>query len=172
MNPTELTLLNTFEKYEKWILDPLAEDVRRQDRSQFNVFIVISAAIDNLASIRFLGEISHGAKDGVSKRYRKFIREYFHPKYAAFAKRLYTGFRCKLIHEFQLKGFDIRQDLASRSSHLSTDSMGNVCINSECLYEDLMSSFVKLREDMVGPKAKSEIVGSFSKTGHGYWFHT
>jgi hypothetical protein len=168
----ETVIENLIARFECWILKPLQEDVADQSRSHFILFILFSVAIDNLASIRYLGEIPDTVEGAVGKRYREFIRNYMPAKYKRFADVLYKGFRCKLVHEFQLEGFDIRQDLKSREQHLSEVLNKNICLNSEEFLKDLIFAFNKLKMDMLGTTAKKHILEAFEKTSYKHWVHT
>lgn len=155
-------------KFERWILVPLQEDVKREDRSHFNIFIVLSAVIDNLACIRYSFEIPDKEKGAVGMRYRKFIREYMPSEYTMYADQLYKGFRCKLVHEFQLDDFDIRQNCPDR--HLQVVEKGKICLDSSKLSQDVMRAFETLKQQMVGPKARKDIVESFRKSNYRDWY--
>jgi hypothetical protein len=155
-------------KYERWILAPIREDLMRQDRSHFNVFILLSVVLDNLASIRYSYEIPDSEKGAVGKRYRKFIKEYMPNVYKKYAGKLYSGFRCKLVHEFQLNYFDIRQNCPSL--HLTEVENKKICLESSCLGEAVLSAFEKLKGQLIGSTPIPQIVEAFSKSSYRGWY--
>jgi len=167
------TLQNLFSKLELWIIKPLRKDVRKHTkRNHFIPFVVFSILIDNLASIRYSGEFPDTPeKSFVGKRYRKFIKEYMPSKYKKHCQDLYAGFRCKLVHGFQLNSFDIGQAPATRKHHLTKVNGGNTYLHSGEFMKDLNSAFKKVKKNMVGPKANPEIVKAFEKTDYLAWTH-
>jgi len=78
--------------FERWVLNPLKEDIQNKNRSHFNIFIVLAVAIDNLANIRYAGEIQKTicSPNVVGKRYKTFIKQYM-PKYKKHRHVLYDG---------------------------------------------------------------------------------
>jgi hypothetical protein len=163
---------NILAHYDRWVLKHLRADVRRhKSRNHFILFVMFSVALDNLASIRFLGEMPDKPRLQGGARYRRFITEYMPPKYSAHADLLYKGFRCKLVHQFQLDGFDLRQDRESRNLHLEPVEHGNVCLHSDIFLKDILSAFKRVKRDLVGRKAKPQIVAAFEKTDYKYWIH-
>ena len=171
-NPEE-TLKNLFSKLELWMIKPLRADVRKHTtRNHFIPFVVFSILIDNMASIRYLGEFPDTpGNSNVGKRYRKFIKEYMPAKYKKQRHPLYEGFRCKLVHKFQLDSFDIGQSPASRKHHLEKVNNGNTFLHSQEFLKELIIGFLYLKKYLVGPKSKAVIVNSLAASDYRTWTH-
>ncbi len=163
---------NNLERFDRWVLAPLRALVANQQQSHVAAFILISVAIDELSTMRYRGEIPDREHGPVRRRYEKFITTYFPTSYKEHAPLLYNGFRCKLVHEFQLEGIDIQQDEASKERHLKRLGGNIVCLNSTRLLEDLVSAFERLKRDLIGPTADPAAVSSFEKGGYKRWTHT
>lgn len=163
---------NVLAKFEKWVLQPLKADIADPKRSHFNGFILLSVVIDNLACMRYKSEIPASEKGYVGKRYRKFIGNYFPNAYKAHASKLYSGFRCQLVHSFQIDGFDVQQEEVARKHHLKTLKSGDLCLHSQELLKDTLEAFDKFKAELIGAGAKPAVVEAFRKSNYHGWVHT
>ncbi|MFH1368050.1 MAG: hypothetical protein ABII64_02860 [Elusimicrobiota bacterium] len=144
-------------KLDSWILKPLGRDIKYyKSRNQFISFIILSIVIDNLASIRYKEEIPDKIRGAVGMRYKKFIENYMPREYKIHKDHLYVDFRCKIIHVFQLKYFDLQQSKLSEKYHLEIMPSGDICLNSKCFYKDVYKAYGKLRRDLTGKTAAPE----------------
>jgi len=168
----ETTADNIMARFERWMLEPLKKDLADQNRRQFATFVLLSVAIDNLASMRYSYELPDRVKGNVKKRYQKFIENYFPTKYRKHAAVLYTGFRCQLVHAFQSKGVDLQQEEESRKHHLGRLRSGNICLNASEFFNDLVGAFEKYKGELAGPSADPKIVAALERAGYKPWVHT
>lgn len=159
---------NILNRFETSVLTPLKRDVADPGRSRPAVFILLSVALDNLASIRYLAEIPDRERGCVGKRYRRFIETYLPSAYKPHADLLYKGFRCGLVHEFQLKGIEILDDDA-REKHLKNREGGAIGLHAEEFLAGLLAAFEKLKADLTGPNAQPDVVAAFEKSGYKKW---
>ncbi len=109
----------TLSNFKKWVLKPLDKYIFNETNNHFIAFIVMAAAIDNLASMRYLTSISDTEERSyAAKRYTEYIKNYFPQGYKKYSYNLWQYFRCKIVHRFQLEYFDLRQDKQTYSKHL------------------------------------------------------
>ena len=162
---------NILSRFERWVLAPLERQMR-DGAAPYAAFLLMSIALDNLASIRYSGEIPDRVQGCVGKRYRAFIENYLPGKYKPHAALLYKGFRCRLVHEFQLDEIEIRQGDDSRAKHLAKASGDKLIVHSAELCADLMAAYQKLKSDLTGAAANPAIVREFETSGYKKWLHT
>ena len=167
------TAKNVLDSFEKWVLVPLRRVlIGNPKETHFIAFVILCVAIDNLASIRYLGDYPpkrqryHG-----KKRYKDFIENYMPKPYQAFSNTLYEDFRCNLVHQFQLTVFDVQQSPSSEKMHLQRIRNGKICLNSRLLYEDIRSAYKKLRKELIGKHPDKQALTSFSNAGYQKWSH-
>lgn len=163
---------NVISKFEKWVLVPLKKDIEDPERNHFNAFILLSVVIDNLASIRYQSEFPDKVKGNIGKRYQKFITSYLPAKYKDFAPVLYKDFRCKLVHAFQIQGFDVQQEETARGHHLKKLKTGDLCLHTHELLKDVLEAFQQFKSELLGPNQKSEVVAAFKNADYHGWSHT
>jgi hypothetical protein len=168
MTSRETLAANILMSFEKSMLAPLRADVATPHRPRPAVFILMSVALDHLACIRYLGEIPDRVSGGVGKRYRAFIQNYLPSAYKPHADVLYRGFRCGLIHEFQLKDIALLDDDA-REKHLKRVEGGALGLHAEPLLEAIVSAYERLRSELTGPQADPELIKIFEKSGYKKW---
>ena len=167
MTPAENVLGN----FEKWVLMPLKADIENPDRNHFNGFILLSVVIDNMASMRYRGEYPDMEPGNIKHRYKKFIENYFPIQYKHLSNKLYRGFRCELVHAFQLSGFDIQQGEIARKYHLKRVKSGALCLHSEELLRDVLEAYARLKSELIGEKAKPEVIEAFNLGNYRGWAH-
>ncbi len=156
-----------FAKLENWLLKPLKKEIRKTKKeNHFRFFVLLSVVIDNLANIRYLGEIPGINKGG--ERFKKFVEIYM-PRYNK--NDLYYNFRCKLVHAFQIEGFDLQQKPHTRRLHLKKFPNGVVCLNSSEFLKDVLKAHKKLKSEMVGRHADKAILESFKNSSYKPWLH-
>ena len=147
------------------------EPIEDTSRNQFNGFILLSVVIDNLASMRYRGEYPDIEPGNIKFRYKKFIENYFPLKYKNYSGRLYRGFRCELVHAFQISGFDIQQGEVARQYHLKRLKSGALCLHAQELLKDVLEAYGKLRSELIGEKAKPEVIEAFKRGNYRGWAH-
>jgi hypothetical protein len=163
---------NVLGKFEKWVLKPLKKDIEDPNRSHFNGFILMSVIIDNLASMRYRSELPDRVNGNIGRRYRKFIENYFPSKYKSHSVNLYRGYRCHLVHAFQIKGFDVQQVETARRHHLKRLKSGELCLHSHELLKDIFAAFEKFKSELMGANSKQNVVEAFKKANFHGWAHT
>jgi hypothetical protein len=162
---------NVLGKFEKWVLMPLKEDIENQGRNHFNGFILLSVVIDNLASMRYRSQYPDSVRGNIGLRYRKFIENYFPAKYKKHSGNLYRGYRCKLVHAFQIGGFDVQQGEGARKYHLRKLKSGALCLHSHELMKDVLQAYEKFKSEVLGASQKPEVVAAFKRGNYHGWAH-
>lgn len=156
-------------QFEVLILKPI-KDLLKSKTSHLYIFALMSVALDNLSNIRYCGV--HTVQSGSGYRYRKFINKYMPKEYRREAYHLYEDFRCKIVHEFQLKHFDLRQDKKSYSHHLKKQSKKDlVILNSTKFFGAINEAFTKLKTEIVSNKS-SDAFKTLISSKYRLWYHT
>jgi hypothetical protein len=159
------------ENFEKWVLTPLKEDIEDPRRNHFNSFLLLSIVIDNLATMRYRSEYPDLEPGNIKRRYGKFIENYFPRKYRRLSDKLYRGFRCELVHAFQISGFDLQQGEKARRYHLKKLNSGALCLHSHELLKDVFKAYKKLRAELIGENIKPDVVAAFEDGTYRGWSH-
>jgi hypothetical protein len=153
-------------QFEGLILKPIKKILETKE-SHFYGFVLMSVALDNLSNIRFYGDFPCQKKVGF--RYRKFIKEYMPQEYKKEIHHLYEDFRCKIVHQFQLKHYDLRQDKDSHKNHLKRKN-NLIILNSTKFYDAIKKAFDKLKTEIL-QNDSNVALQALIKNRYNLWFH-
>lgn len=159
-------------KFEKWVLMPLKEDIENPERNHFNSFILLSVVIDNLAYMRYRSEYPDSVRGNMRRRYQAFIENYFPIDYRGHSENLYRGYRCKLVHAFQIGEFDVQQSEGARRFHLKKLDSGALCLHSHELLKDVLEAFEKYKSQLLAENPEPDVVAAFNGANYHGWTHT
>src|SRR6267143_1696154 len=110
----------------------------KQNKTAFLSFMCMAAAIDALAGYRY-------ATDNVGQRFGSFIKEYFPPRYTAYAENLYK-LRCRLLHNFSPAYFTLAH--SSPASHLGRSQIGDTILSDDMFFADLKEAALKFFDEV------------------------